>query len=60
MTKEQVKVFCDRFMPSYDCYMNNLYTQGITPHVPADRTLKFKLNANREPQDPGIKLDDQS
>ena len=49
MTEKEVKTFCDRFIPSYETYMEDLYLNGIQPYVPRDRHLKFKLGANREP-----------
>ena len=49
MTEKEVKTFCDRFIPSYETYMEDLYVNGIQPYVPRDRHLKFKLGANREP-----------
>jgi len=46
---EEVKDFCDLFMPSYITYMNNLFVNGICPFVPKGRNLTFKLDAHRQP-----------
>jgi hypothetical protein len=29
LTPEELKIFCDRFMPSYDLYMARLEIEGI-------------------------------
>ena len=48
MTEEEVKKFCDRFMPSYELYCPKLNSQGIDG-VDQERTLKFLLNLDRTP-----------
>ena len=46
MTKEEVKTFCDRFMPSYQIYGSKLIEDGVAG-VDESRTLKFMLNIDR-------------
>ena len=48
MSSEEVKIFCDRYMPSYRTYAPKLYAEGIRG-VSSERTLQFMLNAEREP-----------
>ena len=48
LSKEEVVAFCDRYMPSYRVYADKLYHQGVK-HIPEDRTLRFKLTAERVP-----------
>jgi len=52
MTEEEIKQFCDRFMPSYEAYMDNLTEEGFKDHVSEERTLKFFLNEKRQPYIP--------
>ena len=40
LTKEEIKEFCDRFMPSYDLYMQHMLENGIQ-WVSKERTLTF-------------------
>ncbi len=47
-TKEDLKSFCDRFMPSYDLCMDRLRKEGIHGVDPA-RTLTFQLSHERTP-----------
>lgn len=50
MSVEEVKNFCNRFLPSYDAYSENLFEKGmVTSNVGMDRTLKFKLDNSRTP-----------
>ena len=48
MSAEEVKIFCDRYMPSYHTYAPKLYANGIRG-VSSERSLQFMLNAEREP-----------
>lgn len=48
MTEEEVKAFCDRYMPSYEAYMSNLSRDGIEG-VARENTLTFKLRQDRQP-----------
>ena len=45
MTKEEVKKFCDRYMPSYFYYLD--YTD--IESIPKDKTLRFMLSPDRKP-----------
>ena len=49
MSKEEVKAFCSRFLPSYNAYCPKLSTEGIPEHVPQSRTLNFRLDKDRTP-----------
>lgn len=48
MTEEEVKAFCDRYMPSYEAYMNRLAQDGIEG-VALEKTLRFSLREDRQP-----------
>lgn len=45
MSKESVKKFCDRYIPSYEAYMKDC---GISS-IAKDKTLKFMLSPERKP-----------
>ena len=46
LSPEELTAFCNKFMPSYDCYLKPLMEEGI-PNVPDNRTLRFKLSEDR-------------
>lgn len=46
MSRNEVKEFCSRYMPSYYLYSDSLFTRGVA-HVPAARTVRFQLDKNR-------------
>ena len=50
MSKEEVKEFCNRFMPSYDAYLPQLKSENVNiGDVEQSRILQFNLDESRTP-----------
>ena len=45
MSPDEVKVFCDRYMPSYEAYMGDVKFN----HIDESKVLRFNLDPKRRP-----------